>query len=111
MSDLIDDLLAGALTTRQSIILAISTGIGILSWFIGRRRWARRIDEWAGSQGFVLEDYRRARFLEGPHRWGRSDTWDVFSIDVTDRNGLPRQGWLSFRARFFRKPTVEVIWR
>jgi hypothetical protein len=47
--------------------------------------------------------------------WGigrrRGDTWSVFSIEVTDRNGTPRQGWLSFRARWFRPPIAEVTWR
>jgi hypothetical protein len=111
MAELFDHLLAGQVTEREWIVLSIATVIGLLAWRIGRRRWERRIEAWAESQGVVLYDYRRARFFEGPHRWTRGDTWTVFSIEVTDSTGMPRQGWLSFRARWFRQPAVEVIWR
>lgn len=110
MADLLDHLLTGKVTQREWTVLAIAAAVAGLAGVIGRRRWGRRIEEWAQGQGFVLDDYRRARFFEGPHRWTRSDTWDVFWIEVTDRTGLPRQGWLSFRARWIAKPAVEVIW-
>src|SRR5688572_15417602 len=110
MAELFDHLLAGQVTEWEWFALAIATTIALAAWSIGRRRWARRIGEWAEEQGFVLDDYRRARFFEGPHRWMCDDTWTVFSIEVTDRTGMPRQGWLSFRPRWFGKPTVEVIW-
>jgi len=80
MDDLFDHLLAGTVTEREWTALAIAIAIGLGLSVIGRRRWARRIDEWAQAQGFVLDDYRRARLFEGPHRWTRGDTWDVFAM-------------------------------
>lgn len=73
-----------------------------------RHQWESRIRRWCAGHGYQLLSWQRARFYEGPKRFQSRDT---FRIEVEDRDGLLRDGFLTFaRSRGFSGRPVEVEW-
>jgi hypothetical protein len=97
---------------QQAVTVVISTVIAflLLLWW-GRVYSARRIARWCEQEGYELVEWRGAKFFEGPSAWFRSDNEDAYYIEVRDRHGLTRAGYLVFGSFWwpFRRK-VRVKW-
>jgi hypothetical protein len=58
-----------------------------------RNRWERQIRRWCAGHGYQLVSWESAKFFEGPRR---SDNQNTFRIEVEDRDGMLRDGYLTF---------------
>jgi hypothetical protein len=88
------------------VILAVAAAIISGQW-LSRRRLRR----WCEQQGYDLLDWRGAWFYEGPGKWLRSENQHAYYIEVRDRQGFTRAGYLVFGSYwhpFSRK--AEVKW-
>ena len=66
-----------------------------------------------GAQGFELLDWRGARFFEGPDAWLRSRNQLTYRIEVRDREGFTREGYLIIGSYWIGWPfsrKVRVVW-
>jgi hypothetical protein len=71
-------------------------------------RW--RLQRWCRKSGYELVDWRGAKFYEGPFAWFRSENQDAYQMEVRDRQGLTRVGYIvfgSFWLPWSRKVHVE----
>ena len=103
------------LSEPPSLLLLVSVCAVVLFVAVvtGRVWSARRIRRWCERQGYELLDWRGAWFYEGPGRWLRSENQDAYHIEVRDRQGLTRSGYLVFGSRWFPFPLsrkVNVRW-
>ncbi len=87
-------------------VLFIAAG----GWLIHRVYWERRISRWARGHHFTLVDCRRAWMIEGPDRLTRNNWRTVFWIEVTDRDGFARTGYLTFQSRWWGGIDDEIEW-
>jgi hypothetical protein len=81
--------------------------------WLGRLIGRRRVTRWCAGEGYTLIDWRRAKFFEGPNAWFRSDNLDAYYIEVRDRQGLTRAGYLVFGSFWWPWPLsrkVRVKW-
>ena len=61
------------------------------------RIWARwRVTRWCEREGYQLVTFRGAWFYEGPRKWLRTENEDAYHVEVTDRDGLTRSGYVVF---------------
>ena len=94
------------------ILLGAAMAIIVLLWW-GRLYAARRVTRWCHEQGYELVDWRGAKFFEGPKAWFRTDNQDAYYIEVRDRQGLTRAGYLVFGSYWWPWPfsrNVRVEW-
>ena len=103
-----------ALSTAEQVVIGLGVALlfALLLWW-GHVWSARRIARWCDEQGFELVDWRGARFFEGPHAWFRSENQDAYRIEVRDRDGLIRAGYLVFGSYWWGWPfsrTGRVEW-
>ena len=90
---------------------AVVVALVVLLW-VGDR-WARwRINRWCDADGYQLVTWRGARFYEGPRKWRRTDGEDAYYVEVTERSGQPRSGFLAFDSRWwpFRAKRITMHW-
>lgn len=73
--------------------------------------WARRqVTRWCEREGYELVTWRGARFFEGPRAWFRTEDEDAYRVEVRDRHGVTRAGFVVFGTwwhPFSRKVRVE----
>ena len=101
----LSELNANTLITVVPILL-VTGGI----WLIQRVYWERRITRWARAHHFALVDHRWAWAIEGPDRLTRTSWRTVFWIEVTDRDGFCRTGYLTFHWRWWGGADEEIEW-
>jgi hypothetical protein len=80
---------------------------------VAGRVWGRyRVARWCRAHNFQLIDVRGVRFFEGPRKFLHSDNQDMYRIEVRDRDGFTREGWLTFGAYWhpFNPGRVEIVW-
>lgn len=90
---------------------AVVVALVVLLW-VGDR-WSRwRINRWCDADGYQLVTWRGARFYEGPRKWRRTDGEDAYYVEVTERSGQPRSGFLAFDSRWwpFRAKRITMHW-
>lgn len=88
---------------------AVLFGLGL--WW-GRVISERRLQRWCQREGFELLDWRGVWFFQGPNAPWRSQYQECYRIEVRDREGYERTGYLVFGRYwlawpFSRKVTVE----
>jgi hypothetical protein len=90
-----------AAVTILAIIVAVWTG----------RIWSRRrLTRWCAREGYELVSWRGAWFYEGPRAWFRTEDENAYYIEVRDRHGYIRTGYVVFGTwwnSFSRKVRVE----
>ncbi len=98
-------------TPRIVLISGAVVAVVIACVVFGRWYWSRRVSAWCGAHQFELIDWYGAPFYEGPRRFWRSENQHVFRVEVRDRDGLVRCGYLTFGGYWnpFRRE-VEVRW-
>ena len=84
---------------------------GLLIW-CGRVFSEWRLQRWCGREGFELLDWQGVWFFQGPNAPWRSQYQDCYRIEVRDREGYERTGYVVFGRYwlgwpFSRKVTVE----
>ena len=85
--------------------------LAILWW--GGFASRKLIRRWCKEQGFELLDWRGARFFEGPDAWLRSRNQLTYRIEVRDREGFTREGYLIIGSYWIGWPfsrKVRVVW-
>jgi len=85
-------------TDPLSLVVAIGAVVLTVAacLVLGRWYWSRRVRAWCHDHKFELIDWYGAWFYEGPRRFWRSENQHVFKIEVRDRDGLVRAGYLTF---------------
>jgi hypothetical protein len=77
------------------IVAVTILGIVVLAWTGGI--WARwQVSRWCRREGYELVTFRGARFYEGPRAWFRTENEDAYHVEVLDRHGLTRTGYVVF---------------
>lgn len=84
-----------SLPAQVALGFGAALAFGVLLWW-GQVYSAKRIRRWCDEQGYELVDWRGAKFFEGPHAWFRSDNQDAYRIEVRDRQGVIRGGYVVF---------------
>ena len=100
-----------SLPNSPALAIVLSAVIVVIAIVAGRSWSQRRITRWCDEEGYRLENWRGALFYEGPGKWLRSDNQQAYYIEVSDRQGLPRSGYLVFGSYwhpFSRK--AKVTW-
>ena len=73
--------------------------------------WARRqVTRWCAREEYELVSFRGAGFNEGPRAWLRTEDEDAYHVEVRDRHGMTRTGYVVFGTwwhPFSRKVRVE----
>jgi hypothetical protein len=95
----------------ESTLTLLAIALLLIAVVFGSRYRARRVRAWCRAHKFELIDWYGAPFYEGPNRFWRSDNQDVVRVEVRDRDGLVRVGYLTFGGYwnpFSRK--VEARW-
>jgi hypothetical protein len=99
-----------SLTSHPLFIVGVTIAAFIVVLVTGRM-WSRwQVRRWCDDQGYDLVDWRGAKFFEGPGAWLRSENQDAYRIEVRDRQGTPRAGYVvfgSYWAPWSRKVRVE----
>ncbi len=89
-------------------VVFLTVVVGIIS---GQWLSRRRVRHWCERQGYELLDWRGAWFYEGPGRWLRSENQYAYYIEVRDRQGLTRGGYLVFGSYWHPfSSKAEVKW-
>lgn len=67
------------------------------------------LERWAKERGYDFVSMERRSFRRGPFFWNTSNTQLVYRIEVIDREGLTRRGWLRIGGYFWpsASPIVE----
>jgi hypothetical protein len=68
----------------------------------------RRVRQWCRRQGYQLLRWRDAKLFEGPSSWTVSQ--DRYRIQVLDREGRQRRGYLVFRRWWSAPQRAQVLW-
>lgn len=70
-----------------AVVVAIITG----------RIWAeRQLRRWCDANQYQLLAWRGAKFYEGPTAWLTSESQNAYRIQVLDRQGRTRKGYVVF---------------
>jgi hypothetical protein len=80
---------------------------------LSRLYWGNRLRKWTAMRGLSLIDFRGAPFWEGPREWVRSQYQFLFRVEVEDKEGQRRRGWVTFGSLWrprFACPSPEVEW-
>jgi hypothetical protein len=100
--------------TRSPISPLVFAGVMILVLIVvlvAARAWGRwRVGRWCRQQDYELLEFRGAWFFEGPRAWLRSENQDAYHIQVRDRRGQTRSGYVVFGSYWWpwsRKVRVE----
>lgn len=93
------------------LVIGVSVLVFIVLLVTGRA-WSRwRVGRWCKQQDYELVEFRGAWFFEGPGGWMRSENQDAYHIEVRDRQGLTRSGYVVFGSYWWRwSGKVRVEW-
>jgi hypothetical protein len=92
---------------EQVLSLVTAALVFLVVLWLGRAYGARRVSRWCEEQGYELIDWRGAKFFEGPRAWLRTENEDAYYIEVRDRQGLTRSGYLVFGSYWWPWPFVR----
>jgi hypothetical protein len=95
--------------TPVFIALVMILAMIVLLW-TGQIGAKRRVTRWCEREGYQLVTWRGAWFYEGPRAWCRTEEEDAYRIEVRDRKGQTRSGYVVFGTwwnPFSRKVRVE----
>ena len=85
------------LNSPHPLLLVTVTVVAIVVLLWLGKRWAhRQVSRWCEREGYELVTFRGAWFYEGPRAWLRTDSEYAYHVEVRDRYGLPRTGYLLF---------------
>lgn len=86
-----------SLDRAEQLVLAMGAAMlfGLGLWW-GRVFSQRRLQRWCQREGFELLDWRGVWFFQGPNAPWRSQYQDCYRIEVRDREGYERTGYVIF---------------
>lgn len=84
--------------TAVDVITGILIGVvaAAILWRLARVWGGFRVRRWCRKHGYELILWDVARFYEGPRKWLRTDNEEAYYIEVRDRMGLVRAGYLTY---------------
>jgi hypothetical protein len=86
-----------SLTSPDPFVLVTVTVLAVGILLATGKVWSRwQLKRWCNSQGLELVTWQGAAFYEGPGAWVRSENQDAYRIEVRDRQGRTRTGWVVF---------------
>jgi hypothetical protein len=95
----------------EPLFIAAVTIFAIIFLVWTGKLWShRRMRRWCEREGYELVNWRGAWFYEGPRAWFRTEDEDAYYVEVRDRDGLTRTGYVVFGTwwhPFSRKVRVE----
>jgi ABC-type nickel/cobalt efflux system permease component RcnA len=98
-------------TSPAPLFIVAVTILGFIVLLWTGSIWARRrITRWCEREGYKLVTFRGAWFYEGPRAWLRTDSEYAYHVEVRDRHGLTRTGYVMFGSwwnPFSRRVRVE----
>ena len=91
------------------IVAVTIVAIIILMWT--GKIWARRqVTRWCEREGYELVSFRGAWFYEGPRAWLRTEEEDAYHVEVRDRHGDTRMGYVVFGSWYPFSGKITVEW-
>ncbi len=94
-----------------ALVIVLSVAVVLVAIAAGRAWYGWRIRRWCEREGYTLADWRGAWFYEGPGKWLRSENQQAVHVEVVDRQGLTRSGYLVFGSRWHPfSAKIEVTW-
>ena len=103
-----------SLDRAEQLVLAMGAAMlfGLGLWW-GRVFSQRRLQRWCQREGFELLDWRGVWFFQGPNAPWRSKYQDCYRVEVRDRAGYERTGYVVFGRYWLGWPfsrKVQVEW-
>jgi hypothetical protein len=100
-----------SIDSPHSLFVAAVTIVAIivLMW-AGRIRARSQVTRWCERQGYELVSSRGAWFYEGPRAWLRTEEEHAYHVEVRDRHGDTRTGYVVFGCWNPFSRTVTVEW-
>ena len=74
------------------ILLFVGLGIAGLVWHFSRSR--SLLEQWASENGYTILHREYRNLFRGPFFWTSSKTQTVYYVQVRDRDGNVRTGWV-----------------
>ena len=102
-----------ALGSSREVAAGVAVAFLLLAIWVGHGFSGRRLRRWCEQEGFELLDWRGAWFFEGPGAWLRSQYQHCYRIEVRDRDGIERSGFVTFGTFWLGWPfsrNVRVEW-
>ena len=91
------------------IVAVTIVAIIVLMWT--GKIWARRqVTRWCEREGYELVKFRGAWFHEGPRAWLRTEEEDAYHVEVRDRRGDTRTGYVVFGSWYPFSGKITVEW-
>ena len=91
------------------IVAVTIVAIIVLMWT--GKIWARRqVTRWCEREGYELVKFRGAWFHEGPRAWLRTEEEDAYHVEVRDRRGDTRTGYVVFGCWYPFSGKITVEW-
>lgn len=101
-----------SLHAPHPLFIAAVTILAIIVLMWTGKIWAKRqVTRWCEREGYELVKWRGAWLFEGPRAWLRTEDENAYYVEVRDRTGETRSGYVVFGTwwhSFSRK--VRVRW-
>ena len=97
--------------SSDPLFIAVVTVLAMIVLIWTGKLWARRqVTRWCEQEGYELVSWRGAWFHEGPRAWLRTEDESAYYVEVRERHGSTRCGYVVFGTwwhPFSRKVRVE----
>jgi hypothetical protein len=74
------------------IIFFIVIAIGAIAWHYSRSRFL--LQQWAQENGYRILSSEHRHLVRGPFFWTTSKGQTVYRVEIQDRDGRTRSGWV-----------------
>ena len=91
------------------IVAVTIVAIIVLMW-TGKIWTRRQVTRWCEREGYELVSFRGAWFYEGPRAWLRTEEEDAYHVEVRDRHGDARMGYVVFGLWYPFSGKITVEW-
>jgi ABC-type nickel/cobalt efflux system permease component RcnA len=86
-----------SLSSPDAIVVVAVPILAIMVLLWTGQIWARRhVTRWCEREGYELVEFRGAWFFEGPRAWLRTEDENAYHVEVRDRRGDTRTGYVVF---------------
>jgi hypothetical protein len=105
------------MSSRSLIIVAVLFVGGIVSFCLSILRGKAIVQKWAAANGFEIIRAELCLFTGGSGMWETPTSRNqiIYSVQVRDRDGLERSGWVRVGSFFggimFASKAAEVKWK
>ena len=80
-------------------------------WYFSWHSGPEALRRWAKEDGYRIVNHERRTYRRGPFRWRSSGYQIVYRIEVQDRHGTMKSGWVRIGRYWWPDPNpIDMSW-